>query len=578
MGGYRSIREVQAVGRLAKVTLFAGQNNAGKSNVLRFVSDFLRQPPSDDWHNIPQPPGPPVRMQIAYETPTAESLEHLKPGFANGQLAKLLEHDAFHSVAGSDDIWLQYAPEEGTRGQQRQWVLDRQHLESLLLAIGHNGSQILQDASGILTGTGGGQPTDDINRVLSGILPLVSPPTARVEAFRQISPGDENSDPEIVDQNGRNLVKRLADLRDPPVQEYQAKRARFDAINRFARSVFEDAEVSIEIPAAQNDIHIRQHGRVLPLASMGTGIHQVIIIAAAATTLDRTVVCVEEPEINLHPLLQRKLVRYLSEATSNQYLIATHSAHMLDYDRAAVIHVRHKPSEGTVLYSASSPQDVSNICADLGYRPSDLIQANCVIWVEGPSDRIYLNRWLEIVTPGEFVEGIHYSVMFYGGGLLRHLTADDPSVDEFVSLRRLNRHSAIMIDSDKASESDSINSTKQRVCAEFAREDMPGLAWVTDWRTIENYVPLELLTESVAEVHKRSIYTPPADGWDQPLKLASSKGNPSQPDKVKVARVVCSRWPEGPLPGPLAARVAAVADFIRAANGEVAQGFKKAAT
>lgn len=240
---------------------------------------------------------------------------------------------------------------------------------------------------------------------------------------------------------------------------------------------------------------------------------------------------------------------------------------MLDYERAGVVHVRRDPVNGTVLRTAASLQDVSDLCADIGYRPSDLIQSNSIIWVEGPSDRIYLRTWLEIVAPGEFIEGIHYSVMFYGGALLRYLTADDPSVEEFISLRRLNRHSSILVDSDKASARQGIGETKTRVCREFDREDMPGIAWVTECRTIENYVPLDLLAAAVDEVHKRSVYDPPQNKWDNPLRLTSSSGDPVRPDKVKIARSACSHWSSTSLERGLRRRVEAVAAFIRTANG-----------
>jgi hypothetical protein len=56
------------------------------------------------------------------------------------------------------------------------------------------------------------------------------------------------------------------------------------------------------------------------------------------------------------------------------------------------------------------------ICDDLGYRPSDLLQADCVIWVEGHSDNIYVRRWIELIDPNQD-EGIDYSIVFDVGKL-----------------------------------------------------------------------------------------------------------------------------------------------------------------
>ena len=76
----------------------------------------------------------------------------------------------------------------------------------------------------------------------------------------------------------------------------------------------------------------------LPLESLGTGIHEIIIRAAAATVRSEETVCIEEPEIHLH-LLQRKLVDYLEKETTNQYFLATHSAQLLNHPIGRVFHV-----------------------------------------------------------------------------------------------------------------------------------------------------------------------------------------------------------------------------------------------
>jgi predicted ATP-dependent endonuclease of OLD family len=156
--------------------------------------------------------------------------------------------------------------------------------------------------------------------------------------------------------------------------------------------------------------------------------------------------------------MQRKLLTYLRENTDNQYFISTHSAALLDADGANVYHVAHDGSASYVTL-VEEERERHAVCTSLGYRPSDLLQANCVIWVEGPSDRYYLRHWIFAVAP-DLLEGVHYSIMFYGGRLLSHLTVNDEVVDDFIGLQRLNRRVVVVMDSDRANEQDVLNATR----------------------------------------------------------------------------------------------------------------------
>ena len=71
-----------------------------------------------------------------------------------------------------------------------------------------------------------------------------------------------------------------------------------------------------------------------------------------------------------------------------------------------------------------------------------------------------MRAWIEAADPA-LIEGAHYSIMFYGGTLLAHLSPRDPQeVEDFISLARLNRNVAVVMDSDRSKKGDRINRTK----------------------------------------------------------------------------------------------------------------------
>lgn len=206
----------------------------------------------------------------------------------------------------------------------------------------------------------------------------------------------------------------------------------------------------------------------------------------------------EELENNIHPALLRRLNDYIYKAAIENdfsYALTTHSNILIDQfskqSDAQIIHVTHVNSVATCT-TANTYIDNNGILDDLDVRASDLLQANGVIWVEGPSDRIYLNKWISLWSEGELKEGTHYQIIFYGGRLLSHLNAEVPEdVESGISILNTNRNAIMLIDSDKRTQQTPINGTKQRIRDEFA--EMEAHCWITKGKEIENYIPATLV-------------------------------------------------------------------------------------
>ena len=255
----------------------------------------------------------------------------------------------------------------------------------------------------------------------------------------------------------------------------------------------------------------------------------------------------EELENNLHPAIQRRLFLYLRDKAIREgchFFITTHSNVVVDLfsgDKdAQIVHVTHNGEFATVNRVATFLQN-RNVLDDLDFRASDLLQTNAVVWVEGPSDRIYFNKWVKLWSAGELVEGVHYQCLPFGGSLNAHLSFEsgeqpsDDAVDELIAAMRINRHAILVMDSDKRTKASKLKPHTERLGKEIT--DVGGYAWITQGKEIENYIPHPVLQ---ALYEDGSTIVP--GRFDDILELVRQRdGNKAKPRKVDLAHRIVSK-------------------------------------
>lgn len=268
-----------------------------------------------------------------------------------------------------------------------------------------------------------------------------------------------------------------------------------------SENFFQNKQITL-IPRDKKDTVFIKIGeeQQLPIYNLGDGLQNLIIILYnIILRRDETLFFIEEPDLGMHPGLQRELITKLLKHNKHQFFITSHSNHLLDltldYSNISVFHFAKKIKDSEVKFYVETKSNYERqLLHDLGVKNSSVFLANSSIWVEGITDRMYLrcymNKYLKDNQKKsdqltQFKEDIDYSFVEYQGSNITHWNfSDELFPDEKIKASILAGNPIVIADGD-------ILKHKER--SENLKKMLGDNLIVLKCKEIENLIPESIL-------------------------------------------------------------------------------------
>lgn len=265
---------------------------------------------------------------------------------------------------------------------------------------------------------------------------------------------------------------------------------------KLSQYFFDNEPISL-IPKYDQDVVNIKIGneKQFPISQLGDGLQQAIILTYEAyikrsdeqNNKQVFAFFIEEPELHMHAGMVRQLMNFYLKETDHYYFFTTHSNHLLDMadesDQVIIQKLIKQPEEGNLkefIFQIFRCDRDRDLLASLGVRPSSVYLANCTIWVEGITDRLYITKYmekylndLETSNPDlyksyrRFMPNYHYTFVEYAGSNLTHWSFDDhytfPNHNKGLSAKAVASEMLLIADGDITNKKDRVKVLKNEL-------------------------------------------------------------------------------------------------------------------
>ncbi|WP_019276881.1 AAA family ATPase [Vibrio coralliilyticus] len=481
-----------------KFNFFVGANNSGKSRVLRNVLDKSRTWSIDsDLMSVRQ----------LMEDIDLDDMQHLRFKYVNNRDAlrsAITQAKEFSPVVSIDKIYTKIAEIAYKKNTVAGDNIESKVQELMSSYIDSKNLELLTDIS--------------VNKYADPVYI----PTLRT--LRHISDTDHYKDRTIQDYFGASKGDDLSsivftghdigeDLKRHLLGSHK-ERERVRQFEQFlSEQFFYGADIALTPRINDNVVWFKEGDKEeYPIYDLGDGIQAIIILTYKVFMAEKpTIFFIEEPEKYLHAGMQRTLIEALASIPHHMFFMTTHSNHFLDLalERDDVATHQVSQHEGKTL--TCSATELNDLLDELGVRASSVLLANCSIWVEGVTDKLYLRAYMtkflkELEAKGSepervdrlksHLENLHYVFVEYQGSNITHWAFNHDEADlEKTSAYLLSNKIFLLADGDIGWKGERTENLSTHLGEQFHQLEL---------KEIENYIPLDVIKRT-AELRLKSM-------------------------------------------------------------------------
>lgn len=221
-----------------------------------------------------------------------------------------------------------------------------------------------------------------------------------------------------------------------------------------------------------------------------------------STKTENIILGIEEPESNLHTKLQRRLFKYIKKFNKQlpiQTFITTHSPIFIDkYDSKGVFHVRRNQNYHTHILNNSYRNNWLKIRKDLGLSVNDsLFIGDFNLIVEGPTEKIILPKVIDLLYEEDEIK--------FNSEDVNIISAQSAGNIHYYSkiVSQLGLPTCVLVDNDGAGKDavDKIIKDDELTNIEIFQLKREGFTK----SEFEDLIPDEILVDSINEVYDSDI-------------------------------------------------------------------------